>query len=89
MPNDSGTRTGRLHRPQRYNRSLRRVFYMAALTSIRCCPISRAYYDRKRAQGKRAKTALIALARRRLNVLWAMLRDQRAYQPTASTPSGA
>ena len=81
VPNDSGKRTGRLHRPQRYHRGLRRVFYLAALTSIRCCPVSGAYYQRKRSQGKGSKTALIALARRRLNVLWAMLRDQRPYQP--------
>jgi transposase len=81
VPNDSGKRTGRLHRPQRYHRGLRRVFYLAALTSIRCCPVSGAYYQRKRSQGKGSKTALIALARRRLNVLWAMLRDHRPYQP--------
>lgn len=35
------------------------------------------------AAGKRSKTALIALARRRLNVLWAMLRGHRPYQPAA------
>ena len=38
-------------------------------------PLSRAYYDRKRAQGKKHNQALIALARRRCNVLFAMLRD--------------
>jgi hypothetical protein len=31
--------------------------------------------DRKRAEGKRDTQALIALARRRVNVLWVMLRD--------------
>lgn len=81
VPNDSGKRTGRLHRPQRYNRALRRVFYMSALTSIRCDPLSRAYYQRKRAEGKRAQAAIIALARRRTNVLWALLRDGRTWQP--------
>ncbi|WP_433754477.1 IS110 family transposase [Nocardia sp. CA-135398] len=85
VPNDSGKRTGRLHRPQRYNRALRRVFYMSALTSIRCCPTSRAYYDRKRTEGKGAKGATIALARRRVNVLWALLRDNRTWEPTAAT----
>ena len=28
--------------------------------------------------------AVLALARRRLNVLWAMLRDHTAYQPTTT-----
>jgi hypothetical protein len=37
-------------------------------------PTSRAYYDRKRA-------ALICLARRRVDVLYAMLRDGTLYQP--------
>jgi transposase len=81
VPNDSGKHTGRLQRPQRYNRALRRVFYMSALTSIRCDPTSRAYYDRKRAEGKRAKAAIIALARLRANVLWALLRDNRPWEP--------
>jgi transposase len=82
VPNDSGKRTGRLHRPQRYPRGLRHVFYLAALTSIRCCPVSGAYYQYKRSQRKGSKTALIALARR-LNV-WAMLCDRRPYQPATA-----
>ncbi len=41
---------------------------------------SRAYYDRKRAQGKRHNQAIIALARRRTDVLFAMLRDGTLYQ---------
>jgi transposase len=79
-PRDSGRRTGNLHRPRRYNRQLQRVFYTSALISIQRCPASRAYYDRKRAEGKRHTQAVLALARRRVNVLWAMLRDNRAYQ---------
>ena len=43
-------------------------------------PVSRAFYDRKRREGKRHHQALIALARRRVNVLWAMLRDRHPYQ---------
>jgi hypothetical protein len=36
-----------------------------------------------RAQGKNHRQAVIALARRRLNVLWAMLCDHTHYQPKA------
>jgi hypothetical protein len=43
-------------------------------------PPSRAYYDRKRAEAKRHNQALIALARRRSDVLFAMLRDGTLYQ---------
>ena len=85
VANDSGKRTGRLHTPSRYNRRLRRAMYMAALTSVRCHPESRAYYDRKRAEGKRPIQAVICLARRRTNVLWALMRDNRAWQPELPT----
>jgi transposase len=80
-PRDSGKISGNLRRPQRYNRRLQRVFYTSALISIRCCEESRRFYDRKRAEGKRHTQAVLALARRRVNVLWALLRDQRRYQP--------
>jgi transposase len=78
---DSGKRTGRLHTPKRYSRRLRRVMYMSALTTIRCDPTSRAYYQRKRDQGKRPIPATICLARRRTNVLYALIRDNRTWQP--------
>src|SRR5215472_6724492 len=78
-PRDSGKITGNLHRPRRYNRMLNRVFYTSALISIRHSPDSRAFYDRKRAEGKKHTQAVLALARRRVNVIWALLRDQRPY----------
>jgi transposase len=81
MPKDSGKRTGRLHTPKRYSRRLRRMMYMSALTAIRCDPHSRAYYQRKRNQGKRPIPATICLARRRTNVLYALIRDNRTWQP--------
>jgi transposase len=81
VPKDSGKRTGRHHTPKRYSRRLRRVMYMSALTAIRCDPHSRAYYQRKRNQGKRAIPATICLARRRTNVLYALIRDNRTWQP--------
>ncbi|CAM3547467.1 Transposase IS111A/IS1328/IS1533 N-terminal domain-containing protein [Nocardiopsis gilva] len=52
---------------------------MSAQVSIHCCPDSKAFYERKRAEGKRHVQAVIALARRRVNVLWAMLRDGRPF----------
>jgi transposase len=81
VPRDSGKRTGRLHTPRRYSRRLRRVMYMSALTAIRCDPHSCAYYQRKRGQGKRPIPATICLARRRTNVLYALIRDNRIWQP--------
>ena len=62
------------------NKSLKRVFYQLAFASLRSTPESRAFYDRKRAEGKRDTQALIALARRRVNVVWAMLRDGTTFE---------
>jgi hypothetical protein len=44
------------------------------------CPVSKAYYDRKRKEGKGHKQAVLVLARRRVNVLWAMIRDKAPFQ---------
>ena len=46
-----------------------RTCYLAALSSLKNSPASRSFYERKRAEGKSHKQALIALARRRINVL--------------------
>ena len=81
VPRDSGRISGNLERPRRYDRRLLRVFYLAANNSIKTCPESRNYYDRKRSEGKRHSQAVLCLARRRLNVLWAMQRDNTSYQP--------
>ncbi|MGC4982600.1 IS110 family transposase [Streptomyces sp. DT193] len=80
VPRDSGKISGNLRRPRRYNRRLQRVFYISALFSIRHCEESRRFYDRKRSEGKRHIQAVLALARRRVNVLWALLRDGRTYE---------
>ena len=69
-----------LHRPLTGDRALKRVFYQSAFCALPHDPASRAFYDRKRAEGKRHHQALIALARRRINVLYAMLRDRQPYQ---------
>jgi len=80
VPRDSGRVSGNHHRPRRFNRRLMRTCYLAALSSLKNSPASRSFYERKRAEGKSHKQALIALARRRINVLWAMLTDRTTYQ---------
>lgn len=83
VPRDSGRRINNLHPPKRYNRRLRRVFYLSALSSLSSPGPNRDYYRRKRAQGRRHQQALIALARRRVDVLWALLRDNRCFELSA------
>jgi transposase len=77
---DSGKRVGNRRRMRGGNKALKRVFYQSAFASLRGSRESRAFYDRKRAEGKRHTQALIALARRRVNVVWAMLRDGTTFE---------
>ena len=86
VPNDSGRRTGNLHRPKRYSRPLRHVFYLSAQTSMMRPGPNRDYYLKKREHGRTHTQAVIALARRRVDVLWALLRDDRIWTPTAPPP---
>jgi transposase len=76
-----------LRRPTGGNKALKQVFYQAAFCSLHS-PDSRAFYTRKRREGKRHHQALIALARRRINVLWSMLQRRQPYvaapQPAAA-----
>lgn len=80
VPRDSGRRTGNLHRPMRYSRKLRRVFYLSASAAMMREGPNRDYYLKKRGQGLGHVQALIALARRRVDVLWALLRDNRPFE---------
>lgn len=82
-PRDSGRISGNHHRPRRFNRRLMRTCYLAALSSLKNSTASRTFYDRKRSAGKSHKQAIIALARRRMNTLWAMLRDRTTYYEAA------
>jgi transposase len=79
VPNDSGRRTGNLHRPLRYSRPLRHVFYLSAQTSMMRAGPNRDYYLKKRAHGATHTQAVIALARRRIDVLWALMRENRTW----------
>ena len=74
------------------NKRLKNALFQTAFVAIRLDPESRAYYDRKRAEGKRHNAAVMCLARRRCNVIYSMLRNGTLYQPggthttTTTTP---
>ena len=86
----SGTSIRGEHTSRRGNKKLKRALFLSAFAALHHPP-SRAYYDRKRAEGKRHNQAIIALARRRSDVLYAMLRDGTLYaDPTPKNlPSAA
>lgn len=74
----SGTSIRGERSARRGNRRLKRALYLSAFAALKD-PTSRAYYDRKRTERKTHQAALLALARRRSDVLFAMLRDGSEY----------
>lgn len=76
---DSGKMRGQRH--IRFGRAtVRSALYMAAVTAIRCNATLKTFAARLRAKGKRPKVVLIAVARKLLTALNAMLRDARPWQ---------
>ncbi|MET9031168.1 IS110 family transposase [Nocardia sp. NPDC004168] len=90
VPRDSGRVNGNLRRPTRYNRRMRRVFYLAAFAGLRVeNGPSRRFYERKRAERLIHPQALMSLARRLVDVLWALLRDGREFVLQPPTAAGS
>jgi transposase len=58
----------------------RSAVYLAALSAIRCNPVLKAFYQHLLAAGKPKMVALIAVARKILTILNAMLRDKKPWQ---------
>jgi len=77
---DSGTRRGQRHIAGG-RAGVRSALYLAALSAGRYNPALRAVRDRLRAAGKAAKVALVAVARKLLVLLNAMIRDGRPWNP--------
>ena len=64
------------------DKALKRVFFQSAFCAVSTKdPLSKAFYDRKRREGKHHTQAIIALARRRVTVLWTMLRTGQTFTP--------
>lgn len=62
------------------NRALKNALFQSAFASLQADPKSRAFYDTKRAAGKLHNTAIIALARKRLKIIYAIMRDGTPYR---------
>ncbi|MEX5273045.1 IS110 family transposase [Kocuria sp. CPCC 205235] len=69
------------------NKRLKNALFYSAWVASNHDPISKTYYDRKHAEGKRHNAAVICLARRRCNVIFAMLRDGTYYQSPTPVPT--
>jgi transposase len=76
---DSGTMRGK-RMIQGGRRSVRAVLYMAALIASRRNPVFKTYYQHLLANGKAKKLALLAIARKLLVALNAMVRDNKPWK---------
>ncbi len=85
-PRQSGTSINGTTSTRSGNHRLKNALFLAAFSSLRHGP-SRIYYDRKRAQGRRHTQAVLCLARRRVDVLHAMLSQGIPYRPPAAAVS--
>lgn len=72
------TRRGRP--PKCVNSRCQNAMMTCVVRHMRCVPESRAYYDRKRTQGKRHNQAVRALGRHLVRVMWRMLIQERDYE---------
>jgi transposase len=62
-------------------RKLRDIAYMAALSATRHNPVCKAFYERLRAKGKPAKVAIVAVMRKLITTLNAMLKTNQPWKP--------
>lgn len=77
------------------NKWLRWAFVEAAWVSVGCSPYFGDVYKRHRARGKKANTAILAVARRMARITWQLLTQGRSYtklpmiQEIQDRPAGA
>ena len=77
---DSGKRGGKRH-IWGGRAEVRNVAYMAALTAARSNPILKAFHQRLIANGKTPKAVIVAVARKMLGIIIAMLRKGEEWNP--------
>lgn len=79
LDRSSGKRTG-AKLPRQINPRARDALIIAMVHHMQAVPTSRAFYDRKRVEGKTHMQALRALARHMARILFSMLANNRDYR---------
>ncbi len=80
--NQSGEYNSRNNRmSKRGSPYLRRALWLAASSAIHSDPALRNFYDRKRKAGKSHMTTLGHVSRKLLSIIFAILRDNKMYEP--------
>ena len=78
LDNQSGAYRG-TKSPKHVNTRARKAMMTAVCRHMACVPESRAYYDKKRSEGKTHNKAVRALGRHISRVIWSMLNNDRDY----------
>ena len=68
---------------------LKNALWQSSSASTRFHERSQQFYERKRKEGKRHNAAVVALARRHLNVLFAMMRNGELYRDISTVQEAA
>ncbi len=85
QPRDSGTKKGKRH-VHGGRKRVRRYLYLAAMSAVRWNPVLRPFYERLLARGKAKKVALVAVMRRLIVILNAMVREGQPWQAGRALP---
>lgn len=79
LDNSSGKKLG-AKTPRQVNTRAKAAMMVAVARHIAHVPTSRAYYDKKRAEGKRHNQAIRSLGRHLVRVIWSMVKQGRKYE---------
>jgi len=85
QPRDSGTKKGKRH-VYGGRKRVRRYLYLAAMSAVRWNPVLKPFYERLVARGKAKKVALVAVMRRLVVILNAIVREEQPWQAERALP---
>ncbi len=88
VKDESGSSVSRKKKRKGGNRRLKNALINSAERAVACDDVARAYYDKKRGEDEKGhKQAIRALARRRVDLIYALLSDGALYEPSAGAAS--
>ena len=79
LDNSSGKKTS-ARTSRQVNTRAKAAMMMTVARHIPHVPSSKAYYVRKRAEGKKHNQAIRALGRQQIRVIWALVKNNRQYE---------
>ena len=88
LANSSGKKTA-ARAPRQVNKRAKAAMMVAVARHIPHVPSSRAYYDKKRAEGKKHNQAIRALGRQLIRVIWSLVKNNRRYETREIRPENA